>query len=244
MSCALPSPRLPSLHRLLALALAGGGCLAVGAHATPSWQAGVLADLQRLATERALTVADGARVVVQVGQPDPRLRLAPCEQIQAFTPPGVPAAGRTRLGLRCERGATLWKVSVPVTVQLWRPALVARGPLAMGTPLDAEHLDLAEVDTAATAETPFRLLTEVQGRQLARPLDAGEPLRPADLKARQWFAAGDTVRVVALGAGWRIVTEGQAVSAGIEGRPARVKTEQGRLLTGKAVAEREMELRL
>jgi flagella basal body P-ring formation protein FlgA len=79
---------------------------------------------------------------------------------------------------------------------------------------------------------------------LARPLAAGDTLREQDLRARQWFAAGDTVRIVAGGTGWRIDSEGQALGPGIEGQSVRVRTESGRIVSGIAVADRRVEVAL
>ncbi|NDY94028.1 flagellar basal body P-ring formation protein FlgA [Ideonella sp. TBM-1] len=192
-----------------------------------------------MARERALAVAPEARVEVQVGRLDPAWRLAPCSRVAAFAPPGVPAAGRTRVGLRCEQGPKAWKVTVPVAVALWQAAPVLRQALPAGTTLEAAHLMEAEVDLGSGREPPWpaaRLL----GRQLQRPLEAGEAVRPADLRARQWFAAGEVVQVVAEGEGWRITTAGQALSPGLEGQWARVRTEGGRVLTGQPVGERLM----
>jgi flagella basal body P-ring formation protein FlgA len=69
-------------------------------------------------------------------------------------------------------------------------------------------------------------------------------LRGADLRARQWFAAGDNVRLVATGSGWRINGEGQALAAGVEGQSVRVRTESGRVVSGVPVAERLVEVAL
>ncbi len=82
------------------------------------------------------------------------------------------------------------------------------------------------------------------GRTLGRSVAAGATLRQSDLKARQFFAAGETVRVTALGQGWQVVTEGQAIGAGIEGQPVHVRTESGRLLTARPSGERQVELTL
>jgi flagella basal body P-ring formation protein FlgA len=75
------------------------------------------------------------------------------------------------------------------------------------------------------------------------PAGAGQALRP-DLLARKWFASGETVQIVARGAGFSISAEGQALSHGLEGQPARVRTEGGRVLVGRPVAERRMEVQL
>ena len=59
---------------------------------------------------------------------------------------------------------------------------------------------------------------------------------------RQWFAAGDTVRIVAAGAGFALSAEGEALTHGIEGQPARVRTESGRVVTGLPAGERRVEV--
>ena len=69
-------------------------------------------------------------------------------------------------------------------------------------------------------------------------------MRQAHIKARQWFAAGETVKVIAAGDGFALESSGQAVTNGIEGQPARVRTEGGRIVTGVATGERRLELTL
>jgi flagella basal body P-ring formation protein FlgA len=69
-------------------------------------------------------------------------------------------------------------------------------------------------------------------------------VREADLKLRQWFAAGDTVRVVTVGSGFAISADGQALAAGIEGQNVKVRIEGGRVVSGRATAERRIEVTL
>jgi flagella basal body P-ring formation protein FlgA len=64
----------------------------------------------------------------------------------------------------------------------------------------------------------------------------------ADLQPRRWFALGETVQVQLRGAGFAIDTQAVALTAGIEGQAARARTEAGRVLLGRPVAERRMEL--
>jgi flagella basal body P-ring formation protein FlgA len=188
--------------------------------------------------------ASAPRIEVIAGKLDPRLRLAPCERVEAYLPPGARAWGRTRIGLRCQQGATRWNVSLPLTVRVWAPAAVLAAPLPAGSVLAAEHLSLAEVDWAAEPSTVFADPARLIGRTLARPLPAGDAPRQADLKARQWFAAGDTVRLLASGPGFAISSDATALSHGMEGQPARVRTEGGRVLSGRPVGERRIEVGL
>lgn len=196
----------------------------------------------RLLSERAAAAVPGARVEVEVGQLDKRLRLAPCRKIEPQVPPGVPLVGRTRLMLACVEGDKKWRVSLPVTVKVWANAQVATAALPAGTVLAASHLQSAEVDLAAAASPAVREATLALGRTLARPLAAGATLRQTDLKARQWFASGDTVRLVAQGPGWRIAAQGLALSPGIEGNPARVRLDSGRVVQGQPVGPKEVAL--
>ena len=186
----------------------------------------------------------GVRVDVKVGRLDPRLKLAPCQHIDTYLPPGLPVWGATRIGLRCTQGPKRWNVSIPIQVSVYTQATVLKSALAAGTVLDASQLGQAEVDIAAAPGAAVSDPMLAVGRTLGRSLASGATLRQSDLKARQFFAAGETVRVTALGPGWQVVTEGQAVGAGIEGQPVHVRTESGRMLTARPTGDRQVEVTL
>jgi flagellar basal body P-ring formation protein FlgA len=197
--------------------------------------------IQALGTSAGGPLAPGAvRVEIEPGRLDPRLRLAPCERIEPYLPPGARAWGRSRVGLRCVQGPTAWNVFLPVTVKVFAPAWVAAAALPAGTVLQPGQLQQAEVDWAAAATPPLADAAALLGRQLA----PGAPVRSADLRQRQWFAAGDTVQLVARGSGFSVGGEGQAITPGIEGQPVRVRTGNGRVLSGVAVGRNRVELAL
>lgn len=185
-----------------------------------------------------------SRVDISVGALDKRLRLAPCQRIEPYLPPNAKLWGKTRIGLRCTQGATAWNVYLPITVKVYGLALVSQQPLPAGSVIAAADLVKAEVDLAEDSSEAVHQASQAVGRTLAKPMVAGQSLRMAHLKLRQWFAAGETVQVLAQGTGFKIASEGQALTPGIEGQPARVRTEGGRVLTGVAVGERKMELAL
>ena len=205
-------------------------------------------DVQRLALDAAATVwgplAPAPRIEVVLGQLDPRLKLAPCQQIVPYLPAGARPLGRTRVGLRCASGPSRWNVSLAVAVRVWAPSLVAATALPIGTVLLARHLVTAEVDLAERADAAVSQTNTAIGRTLARSLAAGEALRHGDLKTRLWFNTGDTVRIIAVGPGYAISSEGQAQSPGLDGQSARVRTDSGRVVTGIATGDRRIELAL
>jgi flagellar basal body P-ring formation protein FlgA len=186
----------------------------------------------------------GLRVEVKVGKLDPRLHLAPCQHIEPYLPPGLPVWGATRMGLRCTQGTKMWNVSLPITVSVFAQATVLKNNLAAGTVLDGSQLMQAEVDLAAAPGAAVGDPAQAIGRTLGHNLLAGATLRQTDLKARQFFAAGETVRVTAIGPGWSVQTEGQAINAGVEGQVARIRTESGRILNARPSGDRQVELTL
>jgi flagella basal body P-ring formation protein FlgA len=226
---------------LAALLLAGASVVQAEPLAAP-----LAADLQRWTQDRADAAGPraNARVQVELGTLDPRLKLAPCDRIEPYLPSGARPWGPTRIGLRCAEGSVRWNVSLPVTVHVYASAPVLREPLAAGTTLRAEHLVEAEVDWADRPAPPLADPVLLEGHVLARALAAGDAVRDSDLQRRQWFGAGDVVRVAAGGAGWRVSVEGQALGRGLDRQSVRVRTEGGRVVTGIAVGERLVELPL
>lgn len=184
------------------------------------------------------------RFEVVLGDLDPRIRLAPCERVKAYLPQGAQLWGRTRVGVRCEQGSVRWNVYWPVQVKVFGQALVAAVPLRPGSLMTASDVALAEVDLAASGSPAVHRQSEVVGRAAARALAPGQSIRQDDLKARRWFDAGEPVRLNVKGAGFVVAAEGIALSPGDEGRCARVRTDQGRILCGQPVGERLVEVKL
>ena len=188
--------------------------------------------------------AGGQRVEVVLGLLDARLRLAPCQRIEPYLPAGSALWGKTRIGLRCTQGATAWNVFLPVTVNVYGKAWVAAAPLSAGAMLSAGDLIQAEVNLAEEVAPAITDAGTALGRTLGRALNPGQPLRQTDLKTRQWFAAGEEVKVSARGSGFSVAGSGQALNHGLEGQPVRVRVESGRVLVGMPVGERLVELPL
>lgn len=236
--------RTASLLSVPCLLLAGLNAQAQTAPST-ALDAALVERVRQLAeTAARATAPPGTRVAVEIGQLDARLRLAPCQQVQPYLPPGMSAWGKSRIGLRCTDGVARWNVTLPVRVAVYGRAVVASAPLPAGVNLSQEHLALADIDIAAEPGAVFTDPAQLIGRTLARPLGASEALRAPALKSRQWFAAGETVQVQAVGPGFSVASEAQALSAGIEGQDVRVRFESGRISSGRAVGERRVELLL
>lgn len=207
----------------------------------PVW----LRQVEQLAEQAAqAALPPQGRVLIELGDPDPRLRLAPCTRTEAFLPAGTRLWGRSRLGLRCVQGAVKWAISLPLQVRVFAPAWVAVQPLPAGSALQPGQLRREIVELSASSSPAWLQESPPLERELARPLQAGEALRLQHLKPRQWFAAGDTVRLLLAGDGFSVRAEARALSVGLEGQSSRLRLDNGRVLQAWPVAERQAEVQL
>jgi flagellar basal body P-ring formation protein FlgA len=172
------------------------------------------------------------RMEVAVGVLDPRLQLAPCAKVEPYMPPGTRLWGKSRLGLRCLTGTTRWNVFIPVTVKAMGRAWVAKSNVAPGTVLTANDAMEAEVDWADDASPVVANMESWVGQVAARSWVAGQTVRQSMVKVAQVFQAGTQVRVLAQGVGFQVLSDGQAVTAGVVGQPAKVRLDSGRVMSG------------
>jgi len=201
------------------------------------------ADPVRAFVQRSLPATQtGTRVEVTVGQLDPRLRLAPCSRIEPYLLAGTRLWGRTSIGVRCLEGAQ-WSVTLPVTVSVFGPAVVAAEPLPAGSSAALAAVRIEEAELTRESGTPVTDPSQMLGRSLIRPIAAGQVLRLEHLKTQPTVAAGDPVRIEMLGRGFVVQAEGQALMAGAEGQSIRARTENGRIVAG-TLRGRTVEIRI
>ena len=103
---------------------------------------------------------------------------------------------------------------------------------------------MGQVDWAERDSPALVAAGDLIGRSTVRPLAAGAAVRGDDLRRRQWFSAGDNVKVTAVGPGFSVSGEGTALTPGTEGQAVRVRTDSGRVVSGFAVGDRLVEVRL
>lgn len=184
------------------------------------------------------------RPEVILGRLDPRLRLAACQRVEPYIPPGTRLWGKSRIGLRCLEGAVRWNVFLPLTVRAWGPAWVLRRPVAAGAILTQEDADIAEIDWAEQHAAVLADTSKWVGQQAAYALPAGQALRQNMVRPVPAFGPGAQVRVASHGNGFRVTVLGQALTAGVEGQPVRVRLKGGRVVTGTVREDQTVEVQM
>jgi flagella basal body P-ring formation protein FlgA len=184
------------------------------------------------------------RPEIIMGALDSRLRLAPCNRIEPYLPPGTRLWGRSRIGLRCLEGRVHWNVFVPVTIKAWGPAWVLRRPVPGGTVLTQDDADMAEMDWAEHSSNVLATPESWVGQQAAYALQPGNTLRANMVRPVPAFNRGAQVRVKSGGSGFQVILTGLAMDAGIEGQAVRVKLNNGKIVTGTVNPDQTVEVRL
>ncbi|HQX58413.1 MAG: flagellar basal body P-ring formation protein FlgA [Rhodoferax sp.] len=212
-------------------------------------QASLIAQESQAWIEKAVasarpTGAAPLRMAVQVGALDSRLALAPCAQVEPYMPIGTRLWGKTRIGLRCIDGASRWNVFLPVQVQAMGQTWVMRNDVAAGATLQLDDAVLAEVDWAQENQSVLADPEMWVGQTATRALRTGMVLRHGMVRPSQVFQAGSMVRIVAQGPGFQVTSGGQALSAGVVGEMARVRVDNGRVVSGLVLDMRTVQVNL
>jgi flagella basal body P-ring formation protein FlgA len=175
--------------------------------------------------------AYGGEPQIEVGAPDPRLRLAHCDQaLIAELPPGSRAVGSTTVGVRCP-GSSPWSIYVPVRVQIFANILVAAHPLARGIPLTETDITVSRQDLAAVAGNALTDANQAIGKRLRYPVATGAALNAGLLDLPPLVKRGQAVTIVSTGQGLEVRTAGEALADGTSGETIRVRN----LLTRKVI---------
>lgn len=217
----------------MALLLLGSLLACIALAETPARQS---AESLRQFTEQFLqTEATGlpGQVKVTAGPVDARLNLPACVALQGFMPAGSRVWGKTTVGVRCT-APTPWTIYVPALVQVDGAYYVSAAPLAQGQGLAPQDLVKAQGDLSALPAGVITDPNQALGRTMLVSVTAGTPLRADLLRSPPAIVQGQTVRIVASGAGFSISTEGRALAAATEGQLVQARTANGQVVSGVA----------
>jgi len=230
-------PWLPLFVLFLCPALAQAASDPTGAFAPGSTQ-----DLiRRFVTEEVARAQPGLRAEITVGEIDSRLRLAPCDRTEVFLRPGGRLWGRSFVGYRCLQNPG-WSVSVPVNVRYFGVAMVAARPIAALQPISPAAVRQEEVELTREPGGIATDWEQIDEHVSTRALEPGQPLALASLRSIPAVGQGDMVKLVGVGSGFQISTDGTAMATVAAGEAVRVRTESGHTLSGIARKGRVVEV--
>lgn len=163
--------------------------------------------------------------------------LARCEALEAFLPQGQRPWGRSTVGVRCAGDKRALAVMLSANVLVKGRYLVASRSLAGGQPVADTDLQWAEGELT---RHPADLITRPEqavARITRQAISRTQPLRASYLLSAVQVRAGQDVTVVARGNGFAVQNHGRALNTAGQGELVRVKTGNGRVISGVLQAE-------
>ncbi|MEJ8811056.1 flagellar basal body P-ring formation chaperone FlgA [Variovorax ureilyticus] len=167
--------------------------------------------------------------------------LPPCSDYEAFMPTGTAPWGRVSIGLRC-RGDKPWSRFVSANVAVEGRYFVAARAIEPGMTLGAGDFIERSGDLTALPRNVVTEANALRGVTSAQRIAAGAPLRKEHVRSMIVIQQGQTVQVVAQGAGFTVSTEGKAMTRAEVGAAVQARTRDGRLVSG--IADEEGQIRL
>lgn len=184
------------------------------------------------------------RIEITAGPLDPRLRLNVCGvPLQTFIPPGQKTVGATTVGVRCTQPSP-WTLYVQAAVKLYREVAVAAVPLGRGAVVKAGDVSWRELDVSRISTGYFVSHGDVVGKVVKRSINGGMVLSPSMLEAALAVRRGERVTLQAVGNGFEVAMQGEALADGAEGERIRVRNlSSGREVEGVVVAAGVVQVR-
>lgn len=160
----------------------------------------------------------------------PQAALPPCTDPQPFLPGhDQRLLGRVTVGVRCGDGqARYLQARVTVVGQYWVAAEdIPVGSLVTAAMLEPRSGDLDQLPRQAVLDE-----AEAVGRVTTRTLAKGSVVQSAQLQAPWLIHRNRTVSVEAVGPGFRVVRQGEALQDGALGDTVRIRMTNRSILTG------------
>lgn len=185
------------------------------------------------------------KVKIVLNELNEKIKLESCGLAQWEIPPGTALRGKTAVLARCKKGGETALFYQPIEVRIHATIAVANRALRFNEAIDGDAIRLEERDiTQLPGSDLLEKPEEVLGQQTRRSIALGAPLRRDMFEPLPVIRAGDSIRVNIVGEGFRLSTEAVALQAGQPGQQIRVRTTQGKVLTGAVSAQQSVDLRL
>jgi flagella basal body P-ring formation protein FlgA len=176
-----------------------------------------------------------------IGAVDAENNLTPCPALGVSLPRGGRLWGRTNVVVRCQADPG-WTLFVPVQVSVTGEYLVSSRALGLGQTVAEGDLEKRRGDLTELPDGVLADPKQAIGRTLAVSLAAGRPLRADALRLPLAVQQGQGVKVVSLGAGFQVSSEGRALNNAAVGQVAQVRLRNGQVVSGIARGEGVVEI--
>lgn len=167
--------------------------------------------------------------------------LPDCDAPEAFLPPGATPWGRVSVGVRCQAQRP-WTRFVQAHISVEGSYFVAARAIDAGRALGAGDVTERTGDLTRLPRSVITSAAELAGVVTVNRVAPGAPLRKELVRGVTVIQQGQAVKVVAQGQGFVVSTEGKAMTGAAVGAVVQARTRDGRLVSGVADEEGQIQL--
>ncbi|HET8710202.1 MAG TPA: flagellar basal body P-ring formation chaperone FlgA [Spongiibacteraceae bacterium] len=130
-----------------------------------------------------------------------------------------------------------WSIYLPVDLDVYRPVVVALKPLATGSIVNADDVQLSTLNVSQLIGAYITTLDEAVGMSVKRPIAQGRPIVSQQLDQPILVRRGESVVISAESGDLAVKMSGVAMSDGRRGEQIRVKNQtSSRVVDARVVA--------
>ena len=182
------------------------------------------------------------QVLVKVLPPESELNLSACNQLDISIPNSpISVNGNIRVGVKCLQ-ANSWTVYLSANIQQKKTFFVTSRALPYGQALKSDDFS---TKTDFPDNIPIDALFEMRqivGRTLIQDLPAETVITSKHFSSDVVITNGQTVKVAVSGKGFKIMSEGKAMSNATIGQSVKIKLNSGQIVTGLAQSQGFVEI--
>jgi flagella basal body P-ring formation protein FlgA len=164
-----------------------------------------------------------------------------CTGYDTIMAAGARPWGNTYVSISCRGGG--WTLRVPVKIQVVADYLVSSRPLTAGQTLTEDDVGRQSGELSVLPTGILMDKEQAIGRVASISLPAGRPLRSDMLRQPVVVQQGQSVRVVTVGNGFQVSSEGRALGNATIGQVAQVRLNSGQILSGVARPDGSVEIK-
>jgi len=190
-----------------------------------------MADYTRKLAQR---LGDGTRIEYSLPSLDTRIGQADCS-----TPPALSVrdqgqtSARVNVLVSCSDG---WSLYLPVDLTIFRQIVVANRPLAVGSTIGSDDVQLAEADVGQLLGQYITDPADAVGMGVKRGIGQGRPVVTQQLEAPLLIRRGDAVIISAESSAMAVKMPGIAMTDGRRGEQIRIKNQaSSRIIDARVV---------
>lgn len=177
----------------------------------------ILETARNYARQLAASHAGKAKIQIEMGTLDKRLRLSQCSKpLTAFESPNTKNVGRTTVGVRCD-GDKSWKLYISVEIQVVEKVVILKQHVTKNAVLQASDLALTEQNVTSLHQGYYTSPQQLIGKYAKNAMQAGAVISPSHVKNPMAIKKGALVTIVADISGIQVRMKGKALKSGALG---------------------------